>query len=304
MLEAMKSRTYWSVLLLALSGGILGCGGGGDTASAPSAQVHTTNLAGNWLLVGAVPVFPAPISGGTRIAMTFSVDGEQLSGFGEYFVSCGNTGGGAGVSVQGTIAADGSFVAQTTQTVSGAGASLVVKGRVPSVSGTAWSGSYSLDTTNAGTCKVQAEDTLTASPIGSFSGTYTGTGTILAGASQMAASVKLVLQQGSTVQDAAGQSFTDAALLNGTIAVTGSACFSTGSIVIPANVLTLGIASVSGDSVHPSFRMNDGSTLALNASASDASGNTLQTSIIGVLGGNCATSPTQTVRITNLTRAN
>ena len=236
--------------------------------------------------------------------MTFSLDGMQLTGYGEYFVSCGDYGNGGSIRVHGTVAGNGSFTAQTDQSLADRGASFVVNGRVPSSAGVAWTGSYTLDTTNAGSCKVQEQKTLTAEPISSFNGTYTGTGTFVDGSTRTPVSVTLALRQGSTVQDSLGKAFTDAALLNGTTSVTGIACFSTGAITDPSDVGSLGIGSVWGDSIHPSFRMDDGSPLVLNADVIDVSGNTLEDVAFGVIGGKCATSTTRSLRVPKLTRIN
>ena len=107
-----------------------------------------SNLAGNWLLAGTLPGAPFQTVTGTELSVTFSTVGDQIVGLGQFLVGCAPAGAtglspagdGGGFVASGTVAADGSFVAQSTGTTTDGVALPIVSisGTVPSTAGRSW----------------------------------------------------------------------------------------------------------------------------------------------------------------------
>jgi hypothetical protein len=94
-------------------------------------------------------------------------------------------------------------------------------------------------------------------------------------------SLLVTLQQGGTTIDGRGNTVTGNAVLTGSIKVTGSPCFSAGTIAGTPS------SSVLGNEIHAAFAMDDGSTLEFIGSMTDATESMIATSLVLITGGQC-----------------
>ena len=304
------TRTWvgFLALLAVLTEG--GCGGG----TAPAAAVPATpssNLSGNWLLAGSLPVFGPAVGGnaGFGLAADFNVIGNQVFGG---LTSTGTCPGGALVGslgfVSGTIAADGSFDLQTPALSSGTPPTTVVtiQGKVPDEAGAGWTGKYTISNPS-GACPNSLSGAVTATSIPLLSGTFTGTanlqvsGPFGSGSTPTPSTpvpVTVTLQQspgpgpGDTIPAEAGT------LLTGSIALGGSSCLTSGTTngaMLPSGTLIL--SSVNGDSIAAVFAMNDGSTLQMSGSISALDGSSITVQFVSLSNGTC---PAQFSQFTSL----
>ena len=280
--------------LLALAGygaGWLLCGcGSGSSPDTPA----TSPLAGNWLIVGPMPVSGVHPTSGFRLAMTFDVTGNNIVATGIGDGACNgsllysNTFGGIAT---GTIASDGSF---TIQNPSSTGSTpippvmLSIKGKVPAAKDSSWAGSYSVSFANnlPPTCDASESGTFTATSFPLISGVYTGTAssttTVNGVATTTSIALQVTLQQGGTRTDpVTGQTVATNTVLTGSIKVQGSPCFSTGSM---ANTSFVGVV---GNHVGAVFKMDDGSTLQFVGWLTDASESKIATDLVLIKGGQC-----------------
>lgn len=277
-------RILWVVgafSLLLLSG----CGSMPVTTGTTATTVSDANLNGNWLLAGTLP-FSGPVgpvvNSSLGIAVTFSVVGNQIVGAVTTNIPCGVSSiSGAGGVLTGSIAADGTFSAQTTGTAT---ASIQITGTVPTSSGGSWSGTYSITTNNA-PCSLSQSGNFVAVHLGDLTGTFKGSAVLtLAGGTgtvtNAPGNVTIVLQQGATL---AGTNSFDTELLSGTIQVQGVSCFSTGAATANAT------SGVLGGTFLTTFTMNDGSTLNAVGQIQDKGTDSLVINDILGGGGACGT---------------
>jgi len=281
--------------LFALAGcgaGLLLCGCGSSASSGGSA---TSPLAGNWLIVGPMPTSGLNLSNGFRLAMTFDVTGNNIvaTGFGDD--ACNGSLGytfGFGSGVTGMVAADGSFKLQSSLGTSGlvriAPVTMSVTGMVPKTSGSPWAGSYSVAFANniPQTCDLSGSGTFTATSFPLVGGVYTGTASSTTSVNGVSTTTTMALQVtlqqgGSRTDPATGHTVTTNTALTGSIKVQGSPCFSSGTMgsVSPVGVL--------GNEVNAAFTMDDGSTLVLIGTLTDASEAKIATDIVLIQGGHC-----------------
>jgi hypothetical protein len=293
--------------------GVVGCGGTAPTTpSSPAPAV--SNLSGNWLLAGTIPEGP-PFSGSSPgLSVTLSVVDSEVIGSGTVNVFCStlpNTGFGFGQGfvVSGAVRADGTFTAQTPTLPSGLSAlPITISGSVPSAPGEAWTGSYTIDASQQGaSCNPELKGSFTATGIAAVTGTYTGTGTFGTGTSATPIGVTASLQQGGDTA-APQTSAQSSSALSGTISITGTSCFHSGTLVTPTTPALLP-GDVAGDQVQADFKMDDGSQLLIVGYISDAQASALQVRNMLAFGGNCAgsqilgtLSPGVAFQLTSLTK--
>jgi hypothetical protein len=283
---------------------LCGCGGGSAPASAKPAA-HA--LAGNWLIVGPMPTNGLVVGTGLRLALTFDVNGSNVTAAGFGDDSCGNpeSSFGFGNLATGTIAADGSFVLQSPANFPEG--TLSIQGTVPKASDTSWTGGYTISFDGPlvpATCDKSLTGTFTATPFPLVSGVYVGTGSTETFANGKSTTTPVTfqvsLQQGgmltNPVSGATSPLFSNL-VLSGSIRVQGSPCFSSGATAVtPAS-------SVEGNMVHAAFLMDDGSTLNLLGSLTDITEGHIATNLPLVTGGKCG-GITTVIQLPGLDRQN
>jgi hypothetical protein len=287
----MKTWALLSFTACGISLPLCGCGGG----SAPAVPVApaVSPLAGNWLIVGPMPANGLVSSTGFRLALTFDVNGSNVTAAGFGNDSCGNAESsfGFGSLATGTIAADGSFTLQTPANFPEG--TISIQGTVPKASDSSWQGSYTVSF-NAplvpSTCDTTLTGTFTATPFPLVSGVYGGTGssqTVVNGVlTTTPLTFQVTLQQGGTVATPIpGGTFTSKSVLVGSIRVQGSACFTSGVTG------SRPVSAVEGNQVVAQFTMDDGSTLSILGTLTDATETRITTNVALVNGGQCGTVP-------------
>jgi len=285
----------WAWLYFAACGiGLLlsGCGSGSPALVAPA----VSPLAGNWLIVGPMPTneFSFPAMSGFKLAMSFDVTGNNIVAAGFANGSCtppspaptASSSFAFGGLATGTIAADGSFSVQSPGNPSTV--ALSIQGKIPLANEDQFSGSYtaSFSSPIGSPCTASYSGTFTATSFPLVSGVYTGTGstqTITNGVSATTPiTMQVTLQQGGMATNpATGISTPSSLLLTGSIRVQGSSCFTSGvTSDIPSS-------SVEGNQVVAEFTMDDGSTLVILGTLTDASETRIATNAAIVTGGRC-----------------
>jgi hypothetical protein len=246
----MKSITRATLAALAVVSQILtGCGSGASSSSTNAAAPSPAALTGNWNIVGSRSLQQYPF-----LSLAVLVDGNLVTASGDFDVLC--TSGLAGANgtpfLSGPIAANGSFTLN-----SGVNNPLqwTITGTAPALGGSTWTGTYTLSTLPAYTgCSLNQSGAFTAASLPLFQGTYTGTLTTLPKGS-LTVSIN-VSQEAASVTNASPT--TSYFPLSGTITVSGSPCFTSGT-----SSATPGGNFIEGDFVSMSFNMNDGSQTSL-----------------------------------------
>ena len=268
---------------------LLLCGCGGKSVPAtPDASA----LAGNWLIAGPMPTNGLATSTGFRLALTFDVNGSNVSAAGFGNDSCSNVESsfGFGSLASGTIAADGSFTLQTPSGFSEG--TMSIQGTIPKANGNSWPGSYRASFSSPLTpltCDTNLAGTFTATSFPLVSGVYVGTGSseaIVNGALvTIPITFQVTLQQGGTVTNpvnGAPAPYSSIAVLVGSIRVQGSPCFTSG-----ATSATTPQSAVEGNMVSANFTMDDGSTLTILGSLTDPSETRIATTVAVLHSGQC-----------------
>jgi len=280
---------------------LIGCGGGSPKPAAPA----VSPLAGNWMITGPLPSTSIPFSGmGTglfSLAMSFDVTGDNItaSGYASGFCASASTppiynaAFSFGSLTTGVVAADGSFTLQTPQNTPVT--SLLVQGKVPQMNSDQFSGTYmaSFNSTIGRPCVGNSAGMFTATSLPLVSGVYSGTGnfqTLTNGVSTATPiTMQVSLKQGATVLDpATGLSKPSKIAIGGSIRVQGFPCFTSGSA--DTTLLPIGgepISSIAGNTVVVNFTMNDGSTLNLTGSFTDATESHISALFFVVLSAKC-----------------
>jgi hypothetical protein len=269
---------------------LIGCGGSKPVAPAVSP------LAGNWLITGPMPTNVlqlAPLSG-FRLAMTFDVTGNNLKASGFTNQPCSNQDPSSPILIssvshtvitEGAIAADGSFTLQTPANFPEN--SLLIQGKVPEA-GDGWTGTYTESFAGEPVeppCDGNYSGTVTATSFPLVSGLYVGGGSTptVPGGTGTAVAFEVSLQQGGLVKNpSTGISTPSSSALTGSIQVTGSSCFSSGTIGLTP------VGSVEGNLINADFVMNDGSTLHLEGALTDSTEESITPGFVVVTGGKCA----------------
>jgi hypothetical protein len=232
-------------------------------------------------------------STGFRLALTFDVTGSNVTAAGFGNDSCGNAESsfGFGSLATGTIAADGRFTLQTPANFPEG--TISIQGTVPKASESSWQGSYTISF-NAplvpSMCDTTLTGTFTATRFPLVNGVYVGTGssqTIVNGVlTTTPITFQVTLQQGGTVvSPATGKPLSSNAALVGSIRVQGSPCFTSGVTG------SMPPSEVEGNQVSATFTMDDGSTLSIIGSLTDATETRMTTNVAIVIGGQCGTVP-------------
>jgi hypothetical protein len=252
-----------------------------QTPGAPPTKVNDLYLAlnGNWHITG---IFYSPTD--TRVKLPFIslsmvVDGDKLYTQGQARAECENgvSGNSAeGAPLVGMIAPDGTFEAHFSPAYRH-GPVLIIHGTVPAPGATSWSGTYTFkNSPERQNCIFDRSGAFTATRYPPFTGTYSGA--IGGKGFEPGTTVTITTIQGEPGPDARGGFNIP---LDGQITVSGSSCFSTGTVSKKRT------STVVGDQANLTFKMNDGSVLLLAAFPfSDPKKGTVWTHI-EVEGGQC-----------------
>ncbi|MBS1801688.1 MAG: hypothetical protein JSS95_17895 [Acidobacteria bacterium] len=274
------------------------------SAPAPMAS----SLAGNWLIVGPMPTIApgiAPPPERFRLAVTMDAVGDNVvaAGFGNHVCPGFTESFSIGSVLSGAVAKDRTFSLGSSSIFPNM--AMTLTGKIPAVGQGQWTGNYNVSFTTPpsglATCVETLSDTFTATSFPLVSGVYVGTasnGFSLNGVPiTTTMSLQVTLQQGGTATDFRGNTVTSNAVLTGSIKVTGSPCFSSGTITGTPS------SSVLGNEVHAAFAMDDGSTLEFIGSMTDATESKIATNLVLITGGQCGGSrPPVAYRITELDR--
>ena len=273
---------------------LCGCGGKSVTATPTPVTPDASALAGNWLIVGPMPAISPSVSippqpPPMRLALTVDAVGNNIvaAGFGTHL--CGSFMGSFSFApvVTGTVAQDGSFSLGAPPVFPDI--TVAMTGKMPATAGTPWAGSYTVGFTELPgfqtDCVGTFSDTFTAISFPLVNGVYAGTAsstTSVNGApTTTTMALQVTLQQGGTATDIRGRTVTSNTVLTGSIKVQGSPCFSSGTTNGSVS------SSVLGNEVSAAFTMDDGSTLELSGSLTDASESRIATNLVLLTGGQC-----------------
>jgi hypothetical protein len=277
--------SVWGVLCLMV--GLAGCGG-----SSVVTPLAISGLKGNWLITGDMPAFVPAVKHFSVAATLDVIDDQVYASVTDFYPCTAGGAGGSGNFSPAPIAADGSFTLQTDQ-ISGVTPTIVItiNGSVPKGKNTAWSGTYSATNANAGCTPIMGS--FTAAPILQATGTFTGTGSIGPQNTNLSTeqntslvtseTIAVTLQQGGPTSLDPPQAHSQVNSVNalaGTIGVTGSPCFSSGTSSDDSGL-------VIGDMTVLSFKMDDGSQLFLHGAFKDPAASTMVVSSVLVIGGQC-----------------
>jgi hypothetical protein len=276
-----------AVCVLVLSG----CGSG---VTPTAATTPPTTLTGNWFLAGARTPVSYPV-----LSTTLFVNGTSITGGGNVQIQCApNALIGGSVDFSGQIAQDGTFQA-SSPLIGGTpgGYQITLTGTSPTPSApTTWTGSYTISATlNSlnGTlqCSYNHNATFVAQTIPHVAGTYAGpaaNGLFNVGSLGKNAGVSMQIAQGAPLLVTYGSISGYRVPLTGTITVTGSACFNSGS-----TATALQPSELTGDHFELFFTMDDGSQLVLLGNMTDLTEAQMAVTLI-TQNGNCPNVTTQT----------
>jgi hypothetical protein len=291
----MKNWAWLSFTACGIGLFLSGCGGGTVPAATPVAP-EASPLAGNWLIVGPMPTigFTAPGTGVFSLAMTFDVNGNNItaSGYGSGFCKSNssppvfNSAFSFGSLSSGAVAADGSFSLQTPQNVPVT--SLSMQGRVPEANAGHFAGTYSasFNSTAGPGCVGESAGMFTATPFPLVNGLYNGTGTFqtLTNGPSTATpiTIQVKLQQGAQVFDpATGTSKASNIAVGGIVRVEGFPCFTSGTANTTLFAPIAGpLSSIEGNILTVRFNMDDGSTLTLAGALTDSTENHISAQLL------------------------
>lgn len=275
----MQARMLLALLLLS---GFFLCSCGGRLI-APSPANSYSAIDGNWDLVGE-PSAPFGLSTTyPSLNLTMGVVGNTVYAVGQAAVQCSPTSAiGVGLSLTGQIASDGTFRA-TNSASPLAGILVTIQGTVPAAGASTWNGNFTIAGSSTMTnCTVDQSGSFDATLYPALNGSYAGTFTGLGGGSGVTLLIQVAQGAITALPGPASAPIRYYAPLSGTISVSGSPCFTTGTA---SNSF---ISEISGTSFWLFFAMNDGSTLQLSGWFADPGGKTLQIDSVLVLNGPCS----------------
>jgi len=233
---------------------------------APGAPGPPANLDGNWLITGDLPSSSLPKSGGLNFAASLSTSNGQVTGAGALTIPCGDLVGIYGFAISGSVSSSGTFTAQAS--IGASGLSLTFSGTPPSQNDDAWSGTYTF--VDSG-CPQTLSGKFTSTPLGNLTGTYTGSASLWPGyGSGTPVTITLQLTQGGNITLPGGATEYSAYALSGTMTITGTTCFHSGTLTNPE-----GQVEVAGNYVTLPFTMDDGSVFTVGGSFTDLAANTI-----------------------------
>jgi hypothetical protein len=281
------------LVFAAYGAGLLLCGCGSSASPSGGNVSAASALAGNWLIVGTMPSISPSVSippQHMQLALTVDAIGNKLvaGGFGNHLCT-GFMGSLSFPSVlTGTVAEDGTFSLGAPSVFPDM--TMAMTGKAPAEAGASWPGSYTANFTDlpgpVTGCVETLSGAFTATSFPLVSGAYAGTASMTTYVNGVSTTntmaLKLALQQGGTRTDiVTGRTLTSNVVLTGSIKVQGSPCFSSGTMAGTPG------SGVLGNEVAATFTMDDGSTLWLTGSLTDASESRIVTSLVLIRGGLC-----------------
>lgn len=272
MIERAVSRTLLSILCVCLTA----CG-----ASFTNHAGNETVTGGNWRLVGTGSA-PGAIPSGPYIGLALGVSGNTLYASGTDLVPCSQGSSAIGSHMSGStqIAADGSFELNNAS-IPQDSIQYSIQGKVPEAGSSTWQGTYTLTNSGSTNCTFNYSGSFTATAYPPFEGTYSGT----INSQSLGSSVSLTLdvsQGAPIVSSTLPQTLPTLRLpLTGTISVSGSTCFTSGTFNSNAS------SGVGGDQFMVNAAMNDGSSAQILGWFGDPTEKTLQPFTILVHNGQC-----------------
>jgi len=257
--------------VLVCSGLLVGCGPWQSSpySVAPGPPV---NIDGNWLISGDLPSIsstPPPQNGVLNFSASLSVSNDQVTGLGSFDYSCIGLAGEYGFVISGSVDSAGTFTAQAS--ISQPGVSLSFSGTPPSQANSAWTGTYTY--INPGCPQQTLTGKFTSTPLGSLTGTYTGSASLSPefGGAGTPVTITMQLTQGGDITLPSGATEYSAYALFGTMTITGTTCFHSGTLTN-----SLGYPpEVAGNFMTLPFAMDDGSVFTLGGGFTDIAANTI-----------------------------
>jgi hypothetical protein len=225
------------------------------------------------------------------LTLAIGVNENTIYGYGDVAVNCSNSGGGVGssLSLSGPVASDGSFLL-TNSAFPADTIQVSIQGKAPAAGSTTWTGSYTI--TNAAAqpqCTFDYSSNFVATAYPPLDGTYAGTFGDQNSGSNLTVSTQIT--QGALTLTNSSSSLARGfnIPLNGTIAVTGSPCFTTGITTQEATgPTTIPVQGwVGGNTFSLNYVMNDGAQLQLLGYFADSSESGLYIQLAIVFGGKC-----------------
>ena len=235
----------------------------------------------NWRLIGSGSA-PGAQPSNPYIGLAIGVSGNTLYAAGADFVPCSQGSSAIGESIGGStqIASDGSFdlnnlaIPQNSIQYS-------IHGKVPQAGSSSWQGTYTLTSPANNSCVFSDSGSFTATAYPPFQGTYAGK--VDGQGLGSGVSLTLDVSQGAPILSPTGPHAVASFRLplTGTISVSGSTCFTSGTFESKSN------SAVMGDQFMIAASMSDGSTAEIRGWFSDQTEKTLQPFTIAVHSGQC-----------------
>ncbi len=271
----MNDRAASRILLPILCVCLTSCGGAIKT-QAPS----YSSIEGNWKLIGQGSA-PGALPTGPYIGVVIGVDGDTLYANVDNEVPCssGNSAiGGSGGAAKTTIT-DGNF--QIFNASAEDSIQFLIKGTVPVNGSATWQGTYELYNSSTTSCTFNLSGSFTASLYLPLQGTYSGT--IKGSDLGSGVSLSLDLSQGDLPVMSTGPANPLIVYLplTGTASVSGSPCFTSGTIVSGPD------SFVAGDRFQIVVLMGDGSTIFIRGWYSEQNQKALEPVLVVVKNGQC-----------------
>ena len=272
-----------AIVLLAASS----CGGTHLASNTPDFSA----VQGNWQLTSPGP-FPGDLSQGPIVTLAIGRSGNTIYAVGDTTVTCSQNGAwmdgpisGVGAPVTAAIASDGSFLL-TNASSPDSPIQFAIRGAVPVVGASTWKGTYTLFNAASSklSCDFHQSGSFEALAYPPFQGTYSGT--VSGPGFQSGIGLSLQVAQGEPTIIPAGQPLSSGLIaaarfylpLSGTIAITGSPCFTTGAFASDGNSV------ISGDRFTILATMNDGTPVLVTGWFYDRSETTLTFAHFEVMG--------------------
>jgi hypothetical protein len=278
-----------SLLVLAFTA----CGG---TPAAPKAQDYSA-IEGNWHLTGQGS-FPDNLSQAPVLTLAIGRSGNTIHATGYTIVPCSQSatwlGGqlkGVGQPISGDIAVDGTFLL-TNASDPLSPIQFAIHGNAAPTGSSSWSGTYTLSNAPSSLlrCDFNLSGIFTATAYPPFHGTYSGT--ITGTGFESGTPITLQVAQGEPTIVPGGQLLFSGLTfltrfyipLSGTITVSGSPCFTTGTFASDGN------STLAGNRFTILATMNTGTPVFLTGLFSDQSETTLASVQLDVMDarGSCA----------------
>ena len=233
-------------------------------------------LNGNWHIAGQQGISPDLVAQSPLLTFALVVNGDVINASGYFGFNC-SEGNGSSISIMsltGQIAPNGTFL--LTDTTSLDGGQITIHGRAPVDGATTWAGSYAItgETGFFSGCSFNGSSDFVADAYSPLNGTYTGTITGLGHGPTITVTTQVT--QGALTSTTLGPSLpaTYFAPLTGTISVSGSSSFTSGTTIVgPVQSLS---NSLRGNTFVLTYLMNDGSKLTLEGWLTDSTESTLQ----------------------------